>query len=623
MRPADTVLGVIRERGRRRLPLANRSRQLYTRDLFLQAYGRLYRHDGALPPGATTETVDGMSRDKSEAIIDAVRQERDPWTPVRRPSIPKQSGKRRPLGLPTWSDKLRHEGVRLLLEAYDEPQFRPHSHGFRPGRGCHTALGEMTKSWRGVTWFIEGEISQGFDSLDHQVMRSILREPIHDNRFLRLISNLLGAGYLEDWRFNATLSGSPQGGVVSPILSNISLDRLDQFVEKVLLPAHHRGDRRRPYPPYMARLNAARNKRLTGDREAAKTLRTEAPQMPSRDPHDPACRRLWSVRYADDGLLGFSGPREEAEAIKAQLNEFLRETLKRTLSDEKTLITNARTQSARVLGDEVVKHHADDKPCRAQHRRGSNGAPGVKIPDAVIRAKCAKYMRRGKACHLAARLNAADDSIVTQYQAEYRGFVQYYVLAYNAPRLWRVHRVMKLSLVFTRADKYRPSAGKICRKYTATVQTAHGTRTGLEARHTRGDGQPPLVARVGGIELRWQQQRILNDQPTQVYGNRREVVQRLLAQAFERCGATENGEVHHVRRLADLSKPGRREQPLWVRRMASRRRKTLVLCQKCHEEIHRERPSRPKVTVQVTGEPREIERLTRGSEGGRRTSAFG
>ena len=428
-------------------------------------------------------------------------------------------------------------------------------------------------------------------------MLSILRESIHDNRFLRLISNLLKAGYLEDWRFNATMSGAPQGSVLSPILSNIYLDRLDQFVEQVLLPAHNRGARRKPYPPYMARLNAARNKRIAGDLEEAKALRKQAQQMPSRDPNDPEFRRLWYVRYADDWLLGFSGPREEAEAIKAQLNEYLRETLKLTLSDEKTLITNARTQSARCLGYDVVNQHADDKQFRAKHRRCINGVPGLKIPDEVIRAKCAKYMRRSKAFHLAARINDADDSIVTQYQAEYRGFVQYYLLAYNAHRLWQVHRVMQLSLVFTLADKHRTSAGKIFRKYRATVPTAHGTLQMLEARHAWGGGKEPLVARFGGIELRWRKKAILNDQPKQVYGHRSEVVQRLLAQACEWCGSTGNCEVHHVRKLADLSKPGRREKPLWVRRMAARRRKTLVTCQKCHEEIHRTRPSRRTVTV--------------------------
>jgi hypothetical protein len=170
-------------------------------------------------------------------------------------------------------------------------------------------------------------------------------------------------------------------------------------------------------------------------------------------------------------------------------------------------------------------------------------------------------------------------------------------MAYNAHRLWRVHRVMQRSLVFTLADKHRTSAQKIFRKYKATVTTAHGTLKVLEVKHERGKGKKPLCARFGGIELRWQKRTTLDDQPKAVYGNRSEVVQRLLAQECELCGSTDRCEVHHIRKLADLNRPGQREKPLWVRRMVSRRRKTLVTCRKCHEGIHRERPSRRKVTA--------------------------
>jgi group II intron reverse transcriptase/maturase len=300
MRNADTILGVIRERGRCRLPLENISRQLYNRKLYRQAYGRLYRHDGAMTPGATTETVDAMALTKIDAIIDALRHERYRWTPVRRVYIEKKhSTKKRPLGLPTWSDKVLQEVIRLLLEADHFLQCSPHSHGFRPGRGCHTALGEMTRGWKGVQWFIEGDIAQCFDSLDQSVLLTILRESFHDQRVLRLIANLLKAGYLEEWRYQTTLSGVPQGGVVSPILSNLYLDRLDRFVETVLLPAYNDGKRRRPYPPYMALLKGARNYRLAGHLRAAKALRRQAQRLPSRDPSDPHVRRLWYVRYAD------------------------------------------------------------------------------------------------------------------------------------------------------------------------------------------------------------------------------------------------------------------------------------------------------------------------------------
>jgi len=597
MRNAATILGIIRDRGRRRLPLEDLYRQLYNRDLYLHAYGRLSRNAGAMTPGATAETVDAMSVEKIDALIDALRHERYRWTPVRRTYSPKPSGKLRPLGLPTWTDKLLQEVIRAILEAYYEPQFSPHSHGFRPGRGCHTALGEITKRWKGVKWFIEGDLAQCFDSLDQQVMFAILSENLHDQRFLRLLANLLKAGYLEDWQYHTTLSGVPQGGVVSPILSNIYLGRLDQFVETMLLPLYIHGHRRKPYPPYMALLKAAWKHKVAGKTVEAKTLRRHAQRLPSRDPQDPNFRRLWYVRYADDWLLGFSGPREEAEAIKEQLRTFLGGTLKLGLSAEKTLITHARTEAARFLGYDIVTQHADEKQFRPLRRRCINGALGLKVPVAVIRAKCTKYMRRGKPIHLAARLQDADYSIVAQYQAEYRGFVQYYLMAYNVHRLWRVHRVMQQSLVKTLADTHRTSGNTVYRKDRTTVATPHGTLRVGEVRHERGKEQAPLVARCGGIALRWQRDTRLNDQPKAVFGKRSEVVQRLLAQVCEVCGSRETCEVHHIRKLADLHRPGQREKPPWVQRMAARRRKTLVVCRQCHEDIHRERPSRRRVAA--------------------------
>ena len=592
MRNAKAILEVIRERGRRRLPLEDIYRQLYNRDLYLRAYGRIYRNDGAMTPGSTPETADAMSLEKIDALITLLRQERYRWTPARRTYIPKKSGKLRPLGIPTWSDKLLQEVIRSLLEAYYEPQFSPHAHGFRPGRGCHTALGEITRHWRGVKWYIEGDLVQCFDRLDHVVLLAILSDKLHDNRFLRLLANLLQAGYLEDWRYHTTLSASPQGGVVSPILSNIYLDKLDQFVETRLLPAYNHGDRRKPYPPYMALLNAARREGDVGHQEEARRLRQQAQHMASRDPNDPDFRRLWYVRYADDFLLGFSGPREEAERIKQQLQGFLHEALRLELSQEKTLITHARTEAARFLGYEIVTLDADSTH---DHRgqRCINGAPGLKVPADVVRKKCSLYMRRGKPIHLAARRHDTDFSIITQYQAEYRGLVQYYLLAFNVHRLWQLYRVMGLSLIKTLANKFRTSAGHIRRKYQKTVVTPHGTHKVLEVVVERGGTKKPLIAQFGGIELCWQKHAILDDQPKEVFSVRSEVVQRLLAQKCELCGSEKGPfQVHHIRKLADLDRPGRSDKPLWVKRMAARHRKTLVVCTHCHEVIHRERPKR-------------------------------
>jgi retron-type reverse transcriptase len=186
------------------------------------AYGKIYRNAGAMPKGSTAEPADGMSLAKIDAIIEAVRYERYRWKPTRRVSVEKKnSTKKRPLSMPTGSDKLLQEGIRLILEAYYEPQFSESSHGFRPGRGCHTALGEIDRTWLGTTWFREGEIKACFDSLDHHILLETLAEHIHDGRFIRLIRELLEVGYLEDWKYNATLSGAPPGGIISPMLSNI------------------------------------------------------------------------------------------------------------------------------------------------------------------------------------------------------------------------------------------------------------------------------------------------------------------------------------------------------------------------------------------------------------------
>ena len=238
MRTADTILNIIHDRGKRQLPLDDVYRQLYNPDMYLRAYAKLYKNDGALTPGTTGETVDGMSLDKIDRVIEAIRHERWKWPPVRRTYVEKPKGGKRPLGMPDWSPKVVQEIVRSILEAYYEPQFSDHSHGFRPRRGCHTALTEIHKQWTGTKWFIEGDIKGCYDNIDHTILMHILRENIRDNRFLRLIEGTLKAGYCEEWTYHPTFSGSPQGGIVSPILSNIYMDRLDRYVEDTLIPAY-------------------------------------------------------------------------------------------------------------------------------------------------------------------------------------------------------------------------------------------------------------------------------------------------------------------------------------------------------------------------------------------------
>ena len=437
MQDAATVLSIIRKRGEKELPLNNLYRQLYNPQFYFRAYARLYSNDGAMTPDTTGETVDGMSREKIKTMIDLIRQERWRWTPVKRVYIPKRNGKRRPLGLPSWSSKVMQEVVRQLLDAYYEPIFSDHSHGFRPGRGCHTALSEMTHGWKGVHWVIEGDISDCFGSLSHEVLLDILSERIHDKRFLRLIRYMLQAGYLEEWSWHETLSGAPQGGVCSPILSNIYLDKFDKFVETVLLPKYNQEQRRRRNPAYERIGNAIAKARRKGDRKEVKALQKQRRTFPSQDPQDASYRRLRYVRYADDWALGFSGPKAEAEQIKREIREFLCETLKLELSEEKTLITHSRTEAAKFLGYEIVSQHADDKLDRRGQRQ-VNETIGLRVPKKVIEQKCALYMQRGKPAQRAQLLDESDYSIGSRVSSRVS---RHRPVLSPGPKCWSVREV--------------------------------------------------------------------------------------------------------------------------------------------------------------------------------------
>lgn len=593
MQTAETVLTVIRKRGVQGLPLERLYRQLFSRELFLMAYGRIYSNDGAMTPGVTGETVDGMSLAKIDAIIEALRSESYRWSPARRVYIPKKgSTKRRPLGMPPWSDKLVAEVVRMLLDAYYDPQFSDHSHGFRSGRGCHSALSEVEATWKGTHWFIEGDISDCFGSLDHSVLLSTLGEKIHDGRFLGLIERMLKAGYLEDWKWNDTLSGAPQGGVASPILSNVYLDRLDQFIEQHLIPKYTRGNRRAENPRYtQIRIQMAKAKRH-GDSVELRRLRRERRTVCSGDPVDPGYRRLRYVRYADDFLLGLAGPKQEAEEIKAEIQKFLRDELRLELSEAKTLVTHAVSQAARFLGYEIRNQMANDRLTKGQ--RSVNSHIGLFVPSNVIRERCARYMKGGRPEQRGELIRDDDYSIVLKFGSEYRGFVQYYALALNIGRLNRLRWVMETAMLKTLAGKHSSTVRRMARKFKAKIKTPHGPRTCFEVVVPRSRGRKPLVARFGGIPLRRQRSTVLVDrEPILPFTQGNELIHRLLAGECEICSSRMRLEVHHIRKLADLKRPGQADRPTWVLLMARRRRKTLVVCRSCHEETHAGRVKAP------------------------------
>ena len=583
MQEAVVVLSVLRERGRRGLPCTQLYRQMFNKGLYLLAYGNIYPSKGAMTPGSGGETADGMSEGKIDQVIELMRHERYRFPPARRLYIPKKNGKLRPLGLPDWSGKIVGEVIRLLLEAYYEPSFPDRSHGFRKGRGCHTALREVRDAWTGTVWFIEGDISDCYGSVDHQILLSILAEKIDDQRFLRLVRNMLKAGYLEDRVRHDTLSGVPQGGVASPILSCIYLDKLGKFVEQELIPQYTRGVSRIVNPEYRETANRLRNARRRGDRAESRELGKRLRGLPSRDPMDPGYRRLKYVRYADGHLLGFIGPKAEAEQIKARLATFLRETPGLELNQDKTLISHARTQPARFPGYDIIVQHCNTRITRG--RRAANGIAALRVPPDVVKAKCAPYRQHGKPWHRPELQNLPDYDIVRIYGAEYRGVVNYYLLAQDVARLRALRWNAETSMLKTLAAKHKSTVAKMAVRHKAKAITGDGPRTCFEASLKR-EGRKDLVARFGGIILRQDRRAVIQDPPpVPVRAPRKELIHRLLKHRCELCEQSAMVAAHQVAGLKQLGEPGP-GQPAWAALMARMRRKTLIVCAACHDYIH-------------------------------------
>lgn len=584
MRTAKTILTVIHERGKQDKPLERVYKLLFNRELYLIAYAKLYPNNGAMTKGVSEETIDGMSIQKIDMIIEQLRRETYYWRPARREYIPKKNGKHRPLGIPVWSDKLLQEVIRMILEAYYEPQFSEHSHGFRPKRGCHTALQEI-QTWKGTRWFIEGDISSYFDTIDHDVLITMLSRQIQDGRFIRLIKNMLEAGYLDDWKFHKTISGTPQGGVISPLLANIYLHQFDKWVGEELIPQYTRGKKQKANSAYNRLSRRIKCYQDKGDYKKAHQLIVERRNLPSVDTYDTSYRRLRYVRYADDFILGFTGSKAEAKAIKKQIGDFLNTKLSLELSQEKTLITHATGESAKFLGYEIKAQRVNDY-IDNKGRRSANGVIALFVPASVIESKCRQYMKNGKAIHRNNLLHDDDFSIVQTYQQEYRGLVQYYILAQNLSWFSKVYWYMETSLLKTLAFKHKSSINKMLAKYKTTTTSTNGrTVPCLQVVVPRED-KPPLVATWGGISLSYKKKAVIEDAPYQVYGGRTELIKRLLANKCELCGSEENIEVHHIRKLADLNKHNGKLVPKWKEIMSARCRKTLVTCRDCHHAIH-------------------------------------
>ncbi|MFC7441509.1 reverse transcriptase/maturase family protein [Laceyella putida] len=571
-------------------------RNLYNREFFLLAYGKLAPKEGNMTEGADGKTVDGMSLARIDKLIEKLKDQSYQPNPVKRTYIPKANGKKRPLGIPSIDDKLVQEVVRRVLEAIYEGSFSNHSHGFRPNRSCHTALMEIQRNFTGVKWFIEGDIKGFFDNIDHHILIGILRKRIKDEKFINLIWKFLRAGYVEDWKYHGTYSGTPQGGIISPILSNIYLNELDRYVEE-LMERFKSGTKRKVNPEYkridMAvkyRKDKLKRVELTADeqqklREEIKSLSAEKLQVAYSDPMDSDYKRLFYTRYADDFIIGVIGSKGDAVNIKAELTEFLSKKLKLELSQEKTLITHA-SEKARFLGYDisVPKNESTSRDKNGVLKRSNSQKCKLYLPrekwvEKLKQLQALKIDKDGKwkAMHREEFVNLDDIEILSIYNAEIRGLYNYYRLANNVSALNKFFYFMRFSLYKTLANKYKMSVSGILNKYNknGVFMVEYPNRNGIKTRTLYNGGFKRVEAPLKSNNV--------DEMPnTRMYGGKTSLIERLLAEECEWCVKKDVPlEVHHIRKLKELQ--GKKK---WEQTMIARKRKTMVLCTKCHDDLH-------------------------------------
>jgi group II intron reverse transcriptase/maturase len=570
-------------------------RYLLRPDIYFVAYRRLYSNSGAATKGVNNDTADGFSEAKIEHIIKLLANETYQPSPVRRTHIEKRNNpkKKRPLGIPTFTDKLVQEVLRMVLEAVYEPIFLNVSHGFRPKRSCHTALTSLKQEFNGARWFVEGDIKGCFDNIDHAVLVGLLNNKVKDARIIKLIYKFLKAGYLEDWRYHKTYSGTPQGGIISPLLANIYLHELDKFVIKLKSEFDTPKIARRT-PEYnelrikVAKISRHIDKsdgderlRLLEEYKIARAQLLKTPCTPQTD------RKIKYIRYADDFILGVKGSRDDCQWIKSKLSEFIGKTLKMELSEEKTLITHS-SEHARFLGYDVRIRRCDaikrGGPGSVKKRTLNNSCELTvplddKIHNFIFAKKIAIQKTDGTLfpVHRKSLLRLTDLEIVSVYNAELRGICNYYGMASNFCKLGYFAYLMEYSCLKTLASKHKSGISKILAMFKdgrgewgIPYETKAGIKRRYFAKYTecKGAGNPTDTVNNAAV----------------IYGYSINTLEnRLKAKVCELCGTAESShyQIHHVNKLKNL-----KGKQTWEKVMLAKRRKTLVVCRKCHNEIH-------------------------------------
>ena len=573
-------------------------RILFNEEMYYIAYENIYAKPGNMTQGSDGQTIDQMSLDRIEKLIGAIKDESYQPHPSRRTYIPKKNGKKRPLGIPSFDDKLVQEVIRMVLEAIYEGSFEHTSHGFRPQRSCHTAMLQVSKTFNGAKWFIEGDIKGFFDNINHDVLLNILQERISDDRFIRLMRKFLNAGYIEDWVFHRTYSGTPQGGIISPTLANIYLDKLDKYV-KEYIQNFDKGNGRKPnrerleceYDKILA-LSMLRAEDDVADRkligQRIKAIDRRRAMIPSCDEMDSDYRKLKYVRYADDFLIGVIGSLADCKQIKQDITKFLNDKLQLVLSDEKTLITHTE-KPAKFLSFDVTVRKSDltKRDVNGKMKRQLHKKIVIRIPHDTIRKKLLAYevldirLHNGKEQWKPKErmgLVFNDDlEILSKYNSEILGFYNYYSICLNAATVNRFKHIMEYSMYKTFAAKYRTTVPNICRKYMKDgVFTVSYINSRRETRYR--------TFYNNGFKRKSEAREAFFDKLPDYYQvrMRTSLIDRLKALTCELCGETSTLEMHHVRKLKDIPK-GMEE---WKVRMITRKRKTMAVCRECHKKIH-------------------------------------
>lgn len=571
-------------------------RLLFNEEMFFLAYQRIYAKQGNMTPGTDGRTVDQMSIQRIERLIDALRTEEYQPHPAKRVYIPKKNGKKRPLGIPSFDDKLVQEVTRMILEAIYEGHFEYTSHGFRPHRSCHTALTHIQDKFTGAKWFIEGDIKGFFDNIKHEILVNILKERIADERFIRLIRKFLKAGYAEQWKFHNTYSGTPQGGIVSPILANIYLDKFDKYM-KMYADKFNKGERRKVSSEYR-RLNnkktrLAKKLKSVTDESVRAGMITEIKETlaqtyvtPCHEPMDANYRRIQYVRYADDFLIGVIGSKSECQAIKADIKEFMTEQLGLELSDEKTLITNAKDK-AKFLGYEIFVRskafmHKDSKGVM---KRFGNGSVLLHVSMDTAKAKLLEYgaLRIAKEGNQdiwkpkprGFMIGNKVEDIVAQYNTEIRGFYNYYAIANNISTIGHSFGyIMEYSMYKTIAQKLNLTMSQAKLKFLKDKKfIVPFTGKNGEVRYR--------IFYDGGFKRKEPFNGSIVDYiPNTAFVPKLSLMERLKTGTCEICGKKGNLIMHHVRNLNQL----KADSP-WNAIMIKKRRKTLAICESCNEVI--------------------------------------